>query len=152
MSQRDTNGALSEALSEVQGQIARTDAKAANLTTFLGLLLTGVTVGGGAMHLPVAAWLVGLAGVGFLLAAGVVLLWNVRPNTSPVPGTFPHWATLTADELRGELGTDHRPGAVTALSRLATAKYRRIRRAIDLTLCGGALLVVAAAIAAGGAL
>jgi pycsar effector protein len=149
---RDRSMALSEHLAEVQGQIARTDTKTANLTTFIGLLLTGVTVAGGAVSLPLTARIVGGAGVAVLMAAGALLLRVARPRLKPrSEGTFPHWATLSAEQLLTELGTDRRAQAVVALSRLAVAKYERVQRAVDLTLAAGALLALAALITIGGA-
>jgi hypothetical protein len=150
---RDVNVALSEAYADAQGQIARTDTKTANLTTFIGLLLTGVTVAGGALSLPLAARIVGSLGVAVLMAAGALLLLTARPQLAPrAPGTFPHWATLTAEQLLTEVAVDRRPVAVVTLARLAVAKHRRIQRAVTLTLVAGGLLAVAALIAAGGAL
>jgi hypothetical protein len=150
---RDVNVALSEAYADAQGQIARTDTKTANLTTFIGLLLTGVTVAGGALSLPLTARIVGSLGVAVLMAAGALLLLTARPQLTPrPPGTFPHWATLTAEQLLTEVATDRRPLAVVTLARLAVAKHRRIQRAVTLTLVAGGLLAVSALIAAGGAL
>ncbi|MFR9723571.1 Pycsar system effector family protein [Streptomyces sp. MS19] len=150
---RDVNAALDVAYAEAQGQIARTDTKTANLTTFIGLLLTGVTLAGSAMPLPLAARLVGAAGVALLVVAAGVLLWAARPKLRPrAAGTFPHWATLTPEALIADLSADRRAGAVVALSRLAVAKYGQVQRAVTLTLAAGVLLAVAALIAVGGAL
>ena len=149
---RDVDIALSEAYSEVQEQIARTDAKAVNLTTFIGLLLTGVTVAGGAVSLPPAALVLGGLGVAVLMAAGGLLLWVARPRLKPrAAGTFPHWATLSAEQFLEEIGTDRRAEAVVTLSRLAVAKYERVWQAVALTLAAGGLLAVAALVAIGGA-
>jgi Zn-dependent protease with chaperone function len=149
---REVTAALSEALVETQGQIARTDTKASNLTTFIGLLLTGVTVAGGSVSLPLAARVVGGLGVALLAVAGGLLLWVARPRLKPrSAGTFPHWATLSGEQLLAELAVDRRAEAVVALSRLAVAKYERVQRAVDLTLIAGALLGLAALVTIGGA-
>ncbi|MFD5317894.1 Pycsar system effector family protein [Streptomyces sp. NPDC127098] len=150
---RDIDSALTDAYNEAQSQIARTDAKTANLTTFIGLLLTGVTVAAGAMSLPPAARIVGGLGVATLMVAGGLLLWVARPRLKPrTPGTFPHWARLSAEQLLTALTIDNRAEAVVTLAKLAEAKHERVQRAVDLTLAAGGLLAIAALIAIGGAL
>ncbi|MCZ9345236.1 DUF5706 domain-containing protein, partial [Streptomyces sp. TRM76130] len=82
-------------------------------------------------------------------AAGL-LLRSVRPNLSGRHG-FPLWATLTAEEITAAVDRDM-AADIAGLSRLAVAKFTCLRRAVDLTAAGGALLIFAVLITAGGAL
>ncbi|MEU7157327.1 Pycsar system effector family protein [Streptomyces chrestomyceticus] len=144
--------ALAAAHAEVKAEIARTDNKVALLLAFNGAVLLGVATAATAVRVPTAARLVGALGVAALLAAVGVLLATVRPNLTGARTGFPRWATLTGEQITEELRTDRRARHIQVLSRIAVAKYGRLRRAIDLTLVGGLLLVVAAALTAGGAL
>ena len=87
--------------------------------------------------------------MGLLVAAAGLLLRSARPNLRGRHG-FPLWATLTpeqiADAVARDLATD-----IAGLSRLAVAKFTCLRRAVDLTQIGGALLILAVVIALGGA-
>ncbi len=87
--------------------------------------------------------------MGVLLAAAGLLLRSVRPNLSGRHG-FPLWATLTAHEIADTVSRDL-AADIAGLSRLAVAKFTCLRRAVDLTLAGGALLVLAVLLAMGGA-
>lgn len=144
---------LTAAHAEVKAEIARTDSKASLLLAFVGALLAGGwTVATGA-DLPAVVLVVGGAGVGLLATAAVVLLRVVRPNLGgDRPVGFPLWATLTAEEVRAELRTDRRAQHIATLSRIAVAKFTRLRRAVDLVCAGGVLLLVAALVEIGGAL
>lgn len=147
------DASLTAAHAEVKAEISRTDSKASLLLAFIGALLAGVWSVATGIKLPLAAQVVGGAGAAVLVAAAAVLLGTVRPNLggrSPVG--FPRWATLTAEEIRTELRADTRPEHIAVLSRIAVAKFARLRRAVDLTRAAGALLLVAAVIAVGGAL
>ncbi|ALV34169.1 Pycsar system effector family protein [Streptomyces sp. CdTB01] len=140
---------LSAAHAEVKAEIARTDNKTALLLAFVGAVLAGAWSIARDLPLNLAACLTGGAGMALLVAAAGLLLRSVRPNLSGRHG-FPLWATLTADEipdaLSGSLASD-----VAGLSRLAVAKFTCLRRAVDLTAAGGALLVLALLLALGGA-
>ncbi|WP_019065195.1 Pycsar system effector family protein [Streptomyces prunicolor] len=140
---------LTAAHAEVKAEIARTDNKTALLLAFVGAVLAGAWTIGSSLPLTPPALAVGALGMGLLLAAAGLLLRSVRPNLSGRHG-FPLWATLTpeqiTDAVSGDLAAD-----IAGLSRLAVAKFTCLRRAVDLTQAGGALLVLAALIAAGGA-
>ncbi|CAM5412752.1 hypothetical protein SHIRM173S_10605 [Streptomyces hirsutus] len=71
------------------------------------------------------------------------------PNLSGRHG-FPLWATLTAEEINAAVGGDL-AADIPDLARLAVAKFTCLRRAVDLTLTGGALLLLAALLSLGGA-
>ncbi|MFF3270393.1 Pycsar system effector family protein [Streptomyces chrestomyceticus] len=143
--------ALSAAHADVKAEIARTDTKVALLLAFEGAVLFGVVTLATAVRVPPAARLTGALGIAALLAAVGLLLTTVRPNMGGArPCGFPKWATLTDDEIRDDLRIGDRAQHIRVLSRIAVTKYGRLRRAIDLTLLGGLLLVVAAALTAGG--
>ncbi|WP_435245302.1 Pycsar system effector family protein [Streptomyces sp. NRRL F-5630] len=136
---------------EVKAEIARTDTKTGLLLAFLGAVLAGSWSLAKDAPLTAPAWVAGGLGTALLLGAAGLLLRSVRPNLSGRHG-FPLWATLTAEEIttavRGDLAAD-----VAGLSRLAVVKYTDLRRAVDLTGGGCALLVLAALLALiGGAL
>jgi ABC-type uncharacterized transport system involved in gliding motility auxiliary subunit len=84
-----------------------------------------------------------------LVAAAGLLLRSTRPNLRGRNG-FPLWATLTAEEITTAVATDL-AADIAGLSRLAVAKFTILRRAVDLTCAGGALLVMAALLTLGGA-
>jgi hypothetical protein len=85
-----------------------------------------------------------------LVAAAGLLLRSTRPNLSGRHG-FPLWATLTAEEITTTVHSGDLAADIAGLSRLAVAKFTCLRRAVDLTCAGGALLILAALLTAGGA-
>ncbi|QES42571.1 integral membrane plasmid transfer protein [Streptomyces venezuelae] len=149
MSAIDSN--LSAAHSEVKAEIARTDTKTSLLLAFVGALLAGTWTVAKDASLSVPACVVGSLGMALLLAAAGLLLSSVRPNLGGRHG-FPLWATLSAEEITAELAQDQRARDIAGLSRIAVAKFTGLKRAVDLTRAGGALLVLATLLQAGGAL
>ncbi|MFI0152586.1 Pycsar system effector family protein [Streptomyces lydicus] len=147
MSATDQN--LIAAHAEVKAEIARTDSKTALLLAFVGAVLAGVWTVAHDVPLAMPAIVAGSLGLALLVAAAGLLLRSVRPNLGGRHG-FPLWATLTADEIGAAVARDL-AADIAGLSRLAVAKFTCLRRAVDLTLAGGALLVLAAVLAAGGA-
>lgn len=140
---------LTAAHAEVKAEIARTDNKVALLLAFIGAVLAGAwTIAADLPPNPLAA-IVGGLGMTLLIAAAGLLLRSVRPNLSGRHG-FPLWATLTpeqiTDAVSGDLAAD-----IAGLSRLAVVKFTGLRRAVDLTLTGGALVILAVVLALGGA-
>ncbi|MGW1564322.1 Pycsar system effector family protein [Streptomyces sp. NPDC002144] len=148
MSVREQN--LTAAHAEVKAEIARTDNKTALLLAFVGAVLAGAWTVAKDVSLNTASLVVGGAGMALLIAAAGLLLRSVRPNLRGRHG-FPLWATLTAEEITTHLSEDRLSTDIAGLSRLAVAKFTCLRRAVDLTCVGGALLIVAALIVAGGA-
>ncbi|WP_416475499.1 Pycsar system effector family protein [Streptomyces sp. LKA04] len=140
---------LSAAHAEVKAEITRTDSKASLLLAFIGAVLAGVWSAG--KDAPLTAWALvpGLAGIAVLIGAAALLLSSVRPNLSGRHG-FPLWATLTPEQIREAVATDI-ASDIAGLSRIAVVKFTALRRAIDLTRIGGALLIVATVITLGGA-
>ncbi|MFJ5949723.1 Pycsar system effector family protein [Streptomyces noursei] len=143
-----TDSALSAAHADVKAEISRTDTKASLLLAFDGAVLAGVWSVASSIHLPIVARIVGAAGVAVLLGAVTLMLRTVRPNLGGArPVGFPLWATLTAGEVLDVLAVDDRAEHIATLSRIAVAKYGRLRRSINWTLAGGALLVAAGVLA-----
>lgn len=95
------------------------------------------------LPLNVPAYVAGGLGVTVLVGAAGLLLRSVRPNLSGRHG-FPLWATLTTDEITATLSGGDLAADVAGLSRLAVVKFTALRRAVDLTMAGGALLILAA--------
>ncbi|MFC8018753.1 Pycsar system effector family protein [[Kitasatospora] papulosa] len=141
--------ALTAAHAEVKAEIARTDTKTGLLLAFVGALLAGAWTVAKDAPLNLPAILVGGLGMGLLVAAAGLLLRSVRPNLNGRHG-FVLWATLTAEEIPTTL-SGNLSVAVAGLSRLAVTKFTGLRRAIDLTCAGGALLILAALLTLGGA-
>ncbi|MFJ9040431.1 Pycsar system effector family protein [Streptomyces sp. NPDC102406] len=140
---------LPAAHAEVKAEITRTDSKASLLLAFIGAVLAGVWSASQNLPLTAAVLVPGLAGIAVLLGAAALLLSSVRPNLSGRHG-FPLWATLTPEQIREAVATDIATD-IAGLSRIAVTKFTALRRAIDLTRIGGALLIVAAVFAFGGA-
>lgn len=140
---------LAAAHAEVKAEIARTDTKTALLLAFVGALLAGSWTVARDLPLTAPAYAVGTCGMVLLVAAAAMLLRSVRPNLRCRHG-FPLWATLTPQQIPGAVGGDL-AADIAGLSRLAVAKFTGLRRAVDLTCTGGALLVLAALLTAGGA-
>ncbi|NKI40220.1 Pycsar system effector family protein [Streptomyces physcomitrii] len=141
---------LTTAHAEVKAEIARTDNKTALLLAFVGAVVAGAWTVAKDMPLNTASCVVGGAGMALLVAAAGLLLRSVRPNLRGRHG-FPLWATLTAEEITTQLREDRLSADIAGLSRLAMAKFKGLRRAVDLICAGGALLILAALIVAGGA-
>ncbi|MYS28067.1 integral membrane plasmid transfer protein, partial [Streptomyces sp. SID7804] len=124
--------------------------KTALLLAFVGAVLAGAWTVARDLPLNWPAVVVGGAGMALLVAAAGLLLRSVRPNVSGRHG-FPLWATLTADEISAAVSSDL-AADIAGLSRLAVTKFTCLRRAVDLIRAGGALLILAALLTAGGAL
>ncbi|MFF7980201.1 Pycsar system effector family protein [Streptomyces sp. NPDC007901] len=140
---------LMAAHAEVKAEIARTDNKTALLLAFVGAVLASAWTAGNSLPLNALAVVVGVLGMALLVAAASVLLTAVRPNLKGRHG-FTLWATLTPAEIAESMSTDL-AADIAGLSRLAVAKFTCLRRAVDLTRAGGALLVLAVLLAIGGA-
>ncbi|MFJ2568615.1 Pycsar system effector family protein [Streptomyces sp. NPDC087568] len=142
---------LTAAHAEVKAEIARTDSKSGLLLAFVGAVLAGAWTVARDLPLTLSAAIVGGGGLAVLVAAAGMLLRSVRPNLGGRHG-FPLWATLTPDEITTTVNNGDLAADVAGLSRLAVAKFTCLRRAVDLTYTGGALLILAALLTAGGAL
>ncbi|WP_405600223.1 DUF5706 domain-containing protein [Streptomyces sp. NBC_01410] len=140
---------LAAAHAEVKAEIARTDTKTGLLLAFVGAVLAGSWTVAKDVPLTVPAYVAGGLGMGVLVVAAGLLLRSVRPNLRGRHG-FPLWATLTANQITATLSEDLSADIAT-LSRIALVKFTGLRRAVDLTCAGGALLVLAALLALGGA-
>ncbi|MFI2423471.1 Pycsar system effector family protein [Streptomyces sp. NPDC018955] len=147
MSATDPN--LTAAHAEVKAEITRTDSKTALLLAFVGAVLAGSWTVACDLPLNRPAAVAGGAGLALLVAAAGLLLRSVRPSLSGRHG-FPLWATLTAEEISAAVSADM-AADIAGLSRLAVAKFTCLRRAVDLIRTGGALLILATLLTAGGA-
>ncbi|CAM5562651.1 Pycsar system effector family protein [Streptomyces griseorubiginosus] len=145
-----TDPKLTAAHAEVKAEIARTDNKVALLLAFVGAVLAGAWTIARDLPLTLPAVIVGGLGTALLVAAAGLLLRSVRPNLSGRHG-FPLWATLTPEQITDAVTRDL-AADVAGLSRLAVVKFTGLRRAVDLTLTAGALLILALLLTAGGAL
>ncbi|MFD6285215.1 Pycsar system effector family protein [Streptomyces anthocyanicus] len=144
-----TPQSIAAAHAEVKAEIARTDTKTGLLLAFVGAVLAGSWTVAKDVPLTVPAYVAGGLGMGLLVVAAGLLLRSVRPNLRGRHG-FPLWATLTAEQITATLSED-RAADIAGLSRLAVVKFTGLRRAVDLTCAGGALLILAALLALGGA-
>ncbi|MGW2614678.1 Pycsar system effector family protein [Streptomyces sp. NPDC001500] len=145
-----TDPRLTAAHAEVKAEIARTDNKVALLLAFVGAVLAGAWTIARDLPLTLPAVIVGGLGMTLLIAAASLLLRSVRPNLSGRHG-FPLWATLTPEQIT-DAATRDLAAEVAGLSRLAVVKFTGLRRAVDLTLTAGALLILALLLTAGGVL
>ena len=141
---------LTAAHAEVKAEITRTDTKTGLLLAFVGAVLAGAWTVARDLPLTLPACIAGGTGMVLLVAAAGLLLRSTRPNLRGRHG-FPLWATLTAEEITDAVAVDL-AADIAGLSRLAVAKFTCLRRAVDLTCAGGALLILAALLTAGGAL
>ncbi|MET9957311.1 Pycsar system effector family protein [Streptomyces sp. NPDC006339] len=142
---------LTAAHAEVKAEIARTDSKTALLTAFVGAVLAGAWTVARDLPLTVPASIAGGLGLVLLVVAAGLLLRSVRPNLRGGRG-FPLWATLTPQQIAATDESRDLAADVVGLSRLAVAKFLCLRRAVDLILAAGALLLLAVLLTLGGAL
>ncbi|MEV0636870.1 Pycsar system effector family protein [Streptomyces sp. NPDC050619] len=141
---------LTAAHAEVKAEIARTDTKTGLLLAFVGAVLAGTWTVARDLPLNIPAVVVGSSGVALLVGAAGLLLRSVRPNLKGRHG-FPLWATLTAEEITATTAARNLAADVAGLSRLAVVKFTCLRRAVDVTCAGGALVVLSVVFALGGA-
>lgn len=134
---------------EVKAEIARTDNKTALLLAFVGAVLAGAWTIARDLPLTLPAYVAGEIGLAFLVVAAGLLLRSVRPSLGGGHG-FPLWATLTPQQIAAAEAPDV-AADIAGLSRLAVRKFTCLRRAVDLTCAGGALLILSALVALGGA-
>ncbi|WP_405612421.1 Pycsar system effector family protein [Streptomyces sp. NBC_00076] len=146
MSATDRN--LTAAHAEVKAEITRTDTKTALLLAFVGAVLAGAWTIARDVPLNWPGIVTGGLGLVLLVAAAGLLLRSVRPNLGGRHG-FPLWATLTPEQITDAVARDL-AADIAGLSRLAVVKFTCLRRAVDLTMTGGALLILAALLTAGG--
>ncbi|MFF3844789.1 Pycsar system effector family protein [Streptomyces sp. NPDC002328] len=145
-----TQTALQAAHAEVKAEITRTDTKTGLLLAFVGAVLAGVATLARDVPLTVPACVAGGLGMAVLIGAAVLLLRSTRPNLRGRHG-FPLWATLTPEEITATVNGGDLAADVAGLSKLAVAKFTCLRRAVDATCAGVALLILAAVLALAGA-
>ncbi|MFE5847771.1 Pycsar system effector family protein [Streptomyces niveus] len=145
-----TDDPLDKAHAAAAAEVARNDGKAGAMlaaSNILAAVLMGV-VPNADLSGPVAV----LAGLGVLLnlAAMIAVLLVIRSrfgSPAAARGSFLHWATLTPEELVEELAQDRRAAATVTLSRIARAKHRLVRAAVDLTVASSGVFALAVLVA-----
>lgn len=136
---------LDTACAAVVNEIGRTDNKSSLLLAFNGALLAGLASVAD-KDLPTATKAFGALAVLALGTAAVLLLLVVRPRLGGNDkASFPYWARLDEDEIRGCMDADTRAARIRVLSTLAVRKFTHLRRAVDLSLAALVLLALAAA-------
>ncbi|WP_051866274.1 Pycsar system effector family protein [Streptosporangium roseum] len=154
--QRLDESAAADLIAEAEAaraELARTDTKAATVLAFAGTafsVLAALAVLASGLAVPARIGL-GVA-VALLAAASAVALCVIRPSLPRQGGTgfVSHAEAGDVDELLEQLAADpetRRARDVIRLSSIATAKYRRLRLAVDLMLA--ALVVVVASLPLG---
>ncbi|WP_433519018.1 Pycsar system effector family protein [Nonomuraea sp. CA-143628] len=138
-------GATERATADVDATLARVDGKANMLLAFaLGLAsaVVALAVARPRIH-PVAMVAIGGAGV-MLAVAAVLLLLAVRPYIPRKGGTgFVSYARAADDEELKRMVAGYGFGHLRHMSVLAVAKYRTVRRAVDLVIAAVVVLVTA---------
>ncbi|GAA5054076.1 Pycsar system effector family protein [Streptomyces similanensis] len=148
--QRDASDLLSEnldyALRTAASELVLGETKASIL-----LAINSVGLGFVATNLdgdrPVAVLATGAAGAVCLLLATLTLLIAVRLNPLDRAGAssgWSHWRAMDADELRAHIAVERRAETVVSLSRVVSAKFQMLRRAVNLILAGVSLVAAAA--------
>lgn len=139
-----TDKNLDAALATVQTEIGRTDGKSSLLLAFNGAALAGLAALAG-QPLPMPTRVLGGMAVTALGAATVLLLLVVRPRLGGQDrASFPYWARLAETQIHACMHGDSRAARIRILSRIALAKFSRLRRAVDCILTALALLALAA--------
>ncbi|MFE6629796.1 Pycsar system effector family protein [Streptomyces rochei] len=140
-----TDKNLEAALATVQTEIGRTDGKASLLLAFNGAVLAGLA-SLAREPLPTPTRVLGGMAIAAILLATVLLLLVVRPRIGGQDrASFPYWARLAETQIHACMHGDTRAARIRILSRIALAKFSRLRRAVDCTLTALALLTLAAA-------
>lgn len=143
---------LTNALTDVQTQIARVDSKASILFSFA---LAGLT-GGGAIvakgALPPAATVTAIVAGLLIVTASVLLGSAIRPALGGRHGFIRWSAAPDVDHLVADLqalSTDghHAAGRLWDLSRSVRRKYARVRLAVDLLGAAFAVVILTAVLA-----
>lgn len=136
---------LDQALTAVQGEIARVDTKVAVLLAVDTAGLAGVAALSAGHPLALITAVPAALALG---AAAVLGIMAVRPHLGGAhTGSWPHWATLDSDDaLLDTLRTETRPANIRVLARLNRRKCLWLRRSCLLRLVALPLLGLTALI------
>lgn len=138
-----TGTSLIEELTAVRAELARTDAKCSTLAGLTGAAAAFIATQTGRAPLPVRS-LLGLAGVLLVTAAIVLLVGVLRPRLGSTG--FRRYARMTSAQIDLHFRQPQSPAEdLRVLSVICDAKNRLLRRAVDLTACGVALIGLAVA-------
>ena len=142
-----------EALASVTAEVARADAKAGALLAALALpaAILGTVIPG--REMPTVTIILVALGAAALLGALLSTLRAIRPSlprrSNEPAGSWLRWACLDPSGIAADLADEDTVlGNVRRLSRLARAKMRALRLAVDLAVLAMASLTAAAATAA----
>ncbi|MFT9669327.1 Pycsar system effector family protein [Streptomyces rhizosphaericola] len=130
----------------LRSELGRADSKASLLLALTGAGLAGIASTAPQLHLPTVAATAGVVGIAALVTSTVLLLLTVRPRLAG--NGWPSWHQLTDAELQQRLAHGHDTTEVQVLAAAARVKFSRIRRAVDCTLTGVVLLVLATVLTA----
>ncbi|WP_372412573.1 Pycsar system effector family protein [Streptomyces luteireticuli] len=137
---------LDRALKGVTDALGKTDVKA---TCLLGAVIgLAALIRGALSDGPTAARATAGTAAAFLAAAIVFIVLAVLPRIPDDGTSFPHWGSLSPDEIRQVVLQDDRPQQVGVLSKLATAKFRHLQAATAATGAAALLLLLAGILAA----
>lgn len=138
-------GVTERAAADVDATLARVDGKANMLLAFaLGLASAVVALVVAHPRIHPAA-MVAIGGAGIMLAtAAVLLLLAVRPYIPRTGGTgFVSYAHAKDDVDLQRIVASHGFSHLRHMSALAVAKFRTVRRAVDLVIAAVVVLVIA---------
>ncbi|MDG4792069.1 DUF5706 domain-containing protein [Micromonospora sp. WMMD1102] len=137
-----TGDRIGEEIGAVRAELGRVDTKAGLLLAVVTAALAGGVTLLGRDQPPLCVVLL-VAALVATVAAGWILLGSARPNLNGGHGLV-GYATATDDDIDRMVRDGSRTETLRALSRLADAKYRRQRAAVDLLRTALLLGVVAA--------
>lgn len=138
-----TGAALMEELAAVRAELTRTDAKCSTLAGLTGAAAAFIATQTSKAPLLTRS-LLGLAGVLLVTAAIVLLLGVLRPRLGSTG--FRRYTHMTAAQIDLHFQQPQSPSEdLRILSTICDAKNRLLRRAVDLTACGVALIGLAVA-------
>ncbi|GAA0464205.1 Pycsar system effector family protein [Streptomyces sp. NPDC046215] len=142
---------LAEADATARKEIERSEPKSGALLSAFSIPLAVLVATVPGRHLPPAVALLATVGAVGLAVAVKAVLFAIRPHITGAPrGTYLYWATLdpaTPQDLIDDLLEERRAEDIIRLAKLARAKHRRTRLAIDITVAAILALDVALLVA-----
>ncbi|MEV8476211.1 Pycsar system effector family protein [Streptomyces sp. NPDC051173] len=142
---------LTEANAIVRKEIERSEPKAGALLSAFSIPLAVLVATVPGRHLSPTVDLLATMGATGLAVAVITVLYIIRPHITGAPrGTYLYWATLdpaTPQDLIDDLLEERRAEDIIRLAKLARAKHRRTRLAINITVAALVALDVALLIA-----
>lgn len=137
---------IAAAITALQADLARTDAKASLLLALTGAALAALASAASDLHPTVPAAVAASLAAVALLASTSLLLVAIRPHLKGSGWTS--WSRLSTDELRDLLASGYQVEHLTFMAALATRKFRLIRASVDCMLAGLGLVALTAVLVA----